>query len=117
MISMLLSSLQNQLQRPGEALSDVDTTVLETVHPLHQRPVDVKWGLISCVFPKSISYQLLGLADIQKEVVVLTLTGQALYFLQVVLFIVIRDQVHHSCVVSKLDNGVCVERGYTVMFV
>ncbi len=49
---------------------------------------------------------MLSLADVQKEVVVLTTAGQALCFLQVGLFIVICDQAYHSCVVSKLDNDI-----------
>lgn len=35
---------------------------------------------------------------------------QVLHFIQVGLFIVICDQAHHSCDVSKLDDGVGVKR-------
>lgn len=31
--------------------------------------------------------------------------GQVLYFLQISLFIVICHQVHHSCIISKCDDG------------
>ncbi len=94
------------MQRPGQALCDVDTKVLEAVHPLHRGPVDDKGGVVPPLLLPKVHNQLLSLADVQGEVVVLTPAGQVLYLLQVNLFIVICDQVHHSCVVRKLGDGV-----------
>ncbi len=92
------------MQRPGQALGDVDTKVFEAVHPLHQD--DVKEVVVPPLLLPKVHYQLLSLADVQEKVVILTPAGQALFFLQVGLFIVICDQANHSCVVSKLDDGV-----------
>ncbi len=90
------------MQCPGQGLGNADTKVFKAVHPLHHWPL---------LLPK-VHYQLLSLADVQKEVVVPTPAGQTLNLYQVGLFIVICDQLHH-----KLDNSVWVESGYTVMCV
>ncbi len=63
-----------------------------------------RWLLFFSVSSQS-PLQLLGLADIQKEVAVLTPESQALYFLHGGL-----------CIVIKLDHGVWVESGYTVVY-
>ena len=51
------------------------------------------------------------------SVVALTPVGQVLYFFQVGLFIVVYDQAHHSCVVSKLDDMVLELKGTTQLCV
>ncbi len=67
------------MQHPGQALCDVDTKVFEVVHPLHRGPVHVNWGVVPPLLLPNVHYQLLSLADIQKEVAVLTPASQALY--------------------------------------
>ncbi len=105
------------MQHPGQALCNMDTRAFEAAHLHHQGPVDIKRGVVSPLLPPKVHCQLLSLSNNQEEVVVLTPAGQVLYFLQVGLFTVICDQAHHSCVISKLDDGVGVECGYTVVCV
>ncbi len=75
----------------------------------------MKEGVVPSLLLPKVHYQLFRLADIQEEVVVLTPAGQALYLFQIGFFIVICDQAHHSCVVSKLNDGVGIKCGDTVV--
>ncbi len=43
----------------GEALGDVDTKVLEVVHPLHRGPVEFKGGVDPSLLLTKVHYQLL----------------------------------------------------------
>ncbi len=72
------------MQRPGQVLGDVDAKIFETVHPLHQGPIDFKVVVVPFLLIPKVHYQLLSFADFQ-----------------VGLYIVISDQAHHICVVSK----------------
>ncbi len=53
-----------------------------------------------------IHHQLLGLVDVEGEVVLLTPFSQVTHLLSVGRLIVVGDQAYHCCVVSKFDNGV-----------
>ncbi len=60
------------MQHPGQALGVVDTKVFEAVHLLQQGPVDLKGSIVPSLLLPKVHHQLLSLADVQKEVVVLT---------------------------------------------
>ena len=47
--------------------------------------------------------QLLGLADVKEEIIILTPILQVLNLLQVGILIIVRD--YYDSVISKLDNG------------
>ncbi len=66
--------------------------------------------------PPEIHHQLLGLTDVQREVVVVTPVSQGVHLFSVSWFIVISDQTYHRCVIWKFDDvgPVC---GYTVVCV
>ena len=51
-------------------LSDVDAKELDTLNPLHYSPVDVDGGMLSPLSPV-VHDQLLGLTDVEREVVVM----------------------------------------------
>ena len=79
---------------------------METLDPLHYRPVDVNGGLFGPPFPV-VNDQLLCLAHIEGEVVVLAPHCHAPHCQDSDLFpigclIVVGD----CCVVSKLNDGV-----------
>ena len=81
----------------------MDTKELETLNPLHYSHVDVK------VFGSSflvVHDQLICLAHIEVEVVVLATHCQVSDLLPIGCLIVVGDQTYHCCVVSKLNEGV-----------
>ena len=59
--------------------------------------------------------QLLCLADIEEEVVVLAPHCQVTDLLPIGCFIVVGDQANHRCVISKLNDGVGVVHGNAVI--
>ena len=59
--------------------------------------------------------QLLYLADVEGEVVVLAPQCQVSDLLPVGCLIVIGDQAYHRCVICKLNDGVGVMRGHAVV--
>ncbi len=65
--------------------------------------------------PPEIHHQLLGLTDVQREVVVVTPVSQGVHLFSVGWFIVIGDQTYHRCVICKFDDDVGAVCGYTVM--
>ena len=68
----LLCHLHNSagVRGPWYVLSDVDAKEFESLDPLHNNPVDVDLGVLSSLFPKAHD-QLLGLSEVEGEVVVL----------------------------------------------
>ena len=55
---------------PFSVLTDLDTDQLEALDPLHYIPVDVDGGVLTPLF-HVVHDQLLGLTDVEGEVVVL----------------------------------------------
>ena len=92
----------------------MDTKELETLDPLHYSPVDVNGGLFGPPFPVVLD-QLLCLADVEGEVVVLAPHCQFSDLLPIGRLIVVGDQAYHRCVVCKLNDGVGVVFGHTVV--
>ncbi len=72
--------------------------------------------MFSALSPE-IHHQLIGLVDVEGEVVLLTQFSQGTHLLSVGRLIVISDQAYHRCVVSKFDDDVGAVCGCTVMFV
>jgi hypothetical protein len=86
----------------------MDTKELETLDPLHIGPVDVNGGLFGPPFPV-VHNPRLCLAHNEGEVVVLAPHYQVSDFLPIGCIIVV------GCVVSKLNDGVKVMFGHTVV--
>ncbi len=55
-----LSHHRVSMQCPGQALGDVDTKVLEAVHPLHRGPTDGKRGVVPPLLLPKVHYHLLS---------------------------------------------------------
>lgn len=72
------------------------------------------WELNSSPAFPELHYHLFSLANVPEEVVIMIPVRQLLCFLQTCLFIVITDQLLHSCVNSKLDDKVGPKSWYTV---
>ena len=87
---------------------------LEPLDPLHYIPVDVNGGLLGPSFPV-VHDQLLCLAHIEGEVVVLAPHCQFSDLLPIGCLIVVSGQAYHCCVVSKLNDGVGVVFGHAVV--
>ena len=83
----------------------MDTKELETLEPLHYSPVDVNGGLFGPPFPV-VHNQLLCLAHIEGEVVVLEPHCQFSDLLPIGHLLVGGDQAYQCGVVSKLNDGV-----------
>ncbi len=83
---------------------------------IHRCLVDGDVCVFSALSPE-IHHQLLGLVDVEGEVVLLTQFSQGTHLLSVGRLIVISDQAYHRCVVSKFDDDVGAVCGCTVMFV
>lgn len=67
----------------------MNNKIQEAVHSLNWGPVD---PLLLCA---QVHYQLLCLADIQEDMVLLAPLIQAVILLQVDLLVIIGDQAHH----------------------
>ena len=78
-----------------------------TLAPLHYSPIDVNGGLFTPPFPV-VQDNLLCLAHIEGEVVVLVSHCQVSDLLPIGSLIAVGDQAYHCCVGSKL-NDVVVE--------
>ena len=91
----------------------MDTEELVTLNPLHYSLVDVNGGMLSPPFPV-VHDQLLCLADVEGEVVVLAPHCHFSDLLPVGCLIVVDEQAYHRRVVSKL-NGVGVVCVHTVV--
>ncbi len=73
-------------------------------------------GVCSLLSPE-IHHQLLGLVDVEWEVVLLTPFSQGTHILSVGRLIVVSDQAYHRCVISKFADDVGAVCGCTVMCV
>ncbi len=71
-------------------------------------------GLVLC---PEVHHRLLGLVDVEGEVVLLTPFSQVTHLLSVGRLIVVGDQAYHRCVVSKFVDDVGAVLGCTVMCV
>ncbi len=89
---------------------------LKAVYPLHRCLVDGDGCVFSALSPE-IHHQLLGLVDVEWEVVLLTPFSQGTHLRSVGRLIVVSDQAYHRCVVSEFDDDVGAVCGCTVMCV
>ncbi len=89
---------------------------LKAVYPLHRYLDDGDVCVFSALSPE-IHHQLLGLIDVEGEVVLLTPFSQDTHLLSVGCLIVVSDQAYHRCVVSKFDDDVGAVCGCTVVCV
>ena len=85
----------------------MDTKELETLDPLLYSPIDVNGGVFGPPFPV-VHDQLLCLAHVEGEVVVLAPHGQVSDLLPIGGLVVVSDQAYYCCVIGKLNNGVGV---------
>ena len=92
----------------------MDTKELETLDPLHYSPVDENGGVLGPPFPV-VHNHLLSHGYVEGGVVVLGPHGPVWDLLPIGCLIVVGDQVYHCCVISKLNDGVGVVRGSSVM--
>ncbi len=99
------------VSRPCEILGDVNAEELKAVYPTHRCLFDGDGCVFSAPSPE-IHHQLLGLVDVEREVVLLTPFSQGTHLLSAV-----SDQAYHRCVVSKFDDDVGAVCGCTVMCV
>ncbi len=105
------------VSRPCEILSDVNAEELKAVYPLHRCLVDGDGCVFSALSPV-IHHQLLGLVDVEWEVVLLTPFSQGTHLLYVSHLIVVGDQAYnHCCVIGKFDDVVGAVCGCTVLCV
>ncbi len=104
------------VSRACEILSDVNAEEFKAVYPLHRCLVDGDGCVFSALSPE-IHHQLLGLVDVEWEVVLLTLFSQGTRLLSVGRLIIVSDQAYHRCVVRKFDDDVGAVCGCTVMCV
>ncbi len=88
---------------PCEILSDVNAEELKAVYPLHRCLVDADGCVFSALSPE-VHHQLLGLVDVEWEVVLLTPFSQGTHLRSVGRLIVVSDQAYHRCVVSEFDD-------------
>ena len=92
----------------------MDTKELETLDLLHYSPVDVNGDVFGPPF-SVVHDQLLCLAHIEGEVVVLAPHYQFSDLLPIGRLIIVGDQAYHCCVVRKLNDGVGVMFGHAVV--
>ncbi len=71
-------------------------------------------GCVFSALSPEIHHQLLGLVDVEVEVVLLTPFSQGTHLLSVGRLIVVSDQAYHRCVISKFDDDVGAVCGCTV---
>ncbi|KAI4901983.1 hypothetical protein NFI96_029748, partial [Prochilodus magdalenae] len=99
---------------PCELLCDVNTEELKAADPLYSSHVDGDGGVHSLLLPE-VHYQLLGLADIEREVILPAPVCQEADFLSVGLLVVVGDQAHNCSVICKFDDDIGAVSGCTVM--
>ena len=99
---------------PLQFVGDVDTKELEALNLLHCSPIDENGGLFGPPFPV-VHNQLLCLAHIEGEVVVLAPHCQFSDLHPIGCLIVVGEQAYHCCVISKLTDGVGVVFGHAVV--
>ncbi len=84
--------------------------------PLHRCLVDGDVCVFSALSPE-IHHQLLGLVDVEWEVVLLTPFSQGTHLFSVGCLIVVSDWAYDHCVISKFDDDFGAVCGCTVMCV
>lgn len=89
----------------GEVLGDVNAADLEFTDPLYSRPVDVD-GVMSPTPLPVVHDQLLGLINVERQVVLLTTPCQDVDLSPRGHLIIVGDQANTSRVVSKLNHQV-----------
>ncbi len=104
------------VSRPCEILGDVNAEELKAVYPLHRCLVDGDGCVFSALSPE-IHHQLLGLVDVEWEVVLLAPFSQGTHLLSVGRLIVVGDQAYHRCVIGKFDDDVGAVCSCTVVCV
>ncbi len=95
---------------------DVNAEELKAAHPLHRCLVDGDGCVFSALSPV-IHHQLLGLVDVEWEVVLLTPFSQGTHLLSVGRLIVVSDQAYQRCVISKFDDDIGAVCSCTVVCV
>ncbi len=93
------------MNKPCEILSNVNIEEFKAVYPLHRCLVDGD-GCVFSALSIEIHHQLLGLVDVEREVVLLTPFSQGTHLLSVGHLIFVSDQAYHRCVISKF-GAVC----------
>ncbi len=101
---------------PCEILGDVNAEELKAVYPLHRCLVNGD-GCVFSALSLEIHHQLLGLVDVEWEVVLLTPFSQGTHLRSVGCLIVVSDRAYHHCVISEFDDDVGAVCGCTVMCV
>ncbi len=108
------------VSRPCEILGDVNAEELKLFTRSNRCLVDGDGCVFSALSPE-IHHQLLGLVDVEWEVVLLAPFSQGTHLLSVGRLIVVGDQAYHRCVIGKFDDDVgavcvavqsCVYRQY-----
>ncbi len=89
---------------------------LKAAYPLHRCLVDGDGCVFSALSPE-IHHQLLGLVDVEWEVVLLTPFSQGTHLLSLGHLIVVGDQAYHRCVIGKFDDDIRAVCGCTVVCV
>ncbi len=74
-------------------------------------------GCVFSALSPEIHHQLIGLVDVEWEVVLLTPFSQGIHLLSVGRLIVVSDQAYHRCVVIQFDDDVGAVCGCTVVCV
>ncbi len=112
----LVSLLQHCIcvSGPWKIVSGMNAEELKAVYPLHRFLVDGDGCVFSALSPE-IHHQLLGLVDVEWEVVLLAPFSQGTHLFSVGHLIVVSDQAYHRCVVSKFDDDVGAVCGCTVI--
>ncbi len=104
------------VSRPCEILGDVNAEELKAVYPLHRCLVDGD-GVCSLLCLLKSTTKLLGLVDVEWEVVLLAPFSQGTHLLSVGRLIVVGDQAYHRCVIGKFDDDVGAVCSCTVVCV
>ena len=91
----------------------MDLKELETLDPLHCSPVDVNGGRFGPPFP--VVHNHLHLSHVEGQVVFLASHCQFSDLLPIGCLFDVGDQAYHCCVISKLNDGVGVVFGNTVL--
>ncbi len=115
-MEVLLSFLDNSsdVASPCQVLMDVNILIFEIVHPLIYSAVYDYWGMCD-PSPPVVHNDLLGLGDIQGEVVMPAILLHCCPLLPVGCLVTAGDHPHNCRVVRKLQDGVCGLCRHTVV--
>ena len=92
----------------------MDAQIFETAHPLYFKFLDEQWPMRSPLLPH-VHYHLLCLVRIEGEVVVLAPCDQTGHLPPVSCFVPASDASYHCGVICKLQDGVVLVGGDTVV--